>query len=232
MQVSTAGIVLSTIKYRETSVITKIYTRELGTQGYIVNGVRAAKARMAPSLFEPLTQLQLEVYHSPNAELHRIKEIYCSQPYHHIPLDPVKSTIRFFLAEFAARILADEDAHPDLFSFLTSALQVLDLMDTSVGSFPLQFMLKLAQPLGFEPSSAEDFLDHLPHPAEPCYGLRPFEQGQLIIDYLRQPFTAPPQHIDLELRRYLMTLVLDFWSGHLNTIIAPKSLVVLQQVLG
>ena len=39
----TAGIVLSHIKYKDSSIIVRIFTRELGLKGYLVNGVREAK---------------------------------------------------------------------------------------------------------------------------------------------------------------------------------------------
>ena len=41
----TKGIVLSSIKYAESSIICRIYTESLGLQSYIVNGVRKRKAK-------------------------------------------------------------------------------------------------------------------------------------------------------------------------------------------
>ena len=45
MRYKTYGIVLSNIKYRETSIIVRILTEKFGLQTYIVNGVRSAKAK-------------------------------------------------------------------------------------------------------------------------------------------------------------------------------------------
>ena len=37
----TQGIVLSYIKYKDSSIIVRIFTRELGLKGYVVNGARS-----------------------------------------------------------------------------------------------------------------------------------------------------------------------------------------------
>ena len=59
----TKGIVISFVKYRETSIIVKIYTEAFGIQTYIENGVRSAKGKNKIALFQPLTLLDLVVYH-------------------------------------------------------------------------------------------------------------------------------------------------------------------------
>ena len=63
MLVKTRGIVLNHIKYGETSIVVHIYTEELGRQSYIVNSVRTPKKKNLLALLQPLTLLDLEVYH-------------------------------------------------------------------------------------------------------------------------------------------------------------------------
>ena len=41
----TEGIVLNYLKYRDTSIIVRIYTRKYGLQSYIVNGIRSQKSK-------------------------------------------------------------------------------------------------------------------------------------------------------------------------------------------
>jgi DNA repair protein RecO (recombination protein O) len=62
MLIKTRGIVLSFLKYRETSIIARIYTERRGVQNYIVNGVRKAKPPGRIALFQPLTMLELVAY--------------------------------------------------------------------------------------------------------------------------------------------------------------------------
>jgi DNA repair protein RecO (recombination protein O) len=70
----TRGIALNYIRYRESSIIAKIYTEAFGIQSYIVNGVRSSKSKMNRiALFQPLTLLDMVVYHkSKEATIHRI----------------------------------------------------------------------------------------------------------------------------------------------------------------
>ncbi len=59
MLVKTSGIVFRAVKYSETSIITDVYTRDLGMQTYIVNGVRSApignKIEIAKGVWHDLT---------------------------------------------------------------------------------------------------------------------------------------------------------------------------------
>jgi DNA repair protein RecO (recombination protein O) len=59
----TQGIVINYVKYKESSIIAKIYTKEFGIQSYIENGVRSARAKNKIALFQPLTLLDLVIYH-------------------------------------------------------------------------------------------------------------------------------------------------------------------------
>ena len=87
----TKGIVLNFVKFKETSVIVKIYTEKFGLQSYIENGVRSSKSKNKIALFQPLTQLELVVYHDPKKEINRISEIRCILPYKSIPFEIKKS---------------------------------------------------------------------------------------------------------------------------------------------
>ena len=87
MLVKTKGIVINHIKYKESSIIVRIYTEKLGLQSYIVNGVRSAKAKNKMALFQVLTILDLVAYYYEDQnKLNRISEIRCKQPYQSIPI--------------------------------------------------------------------------------------------------------------------------------------------------
>ena len=45
MKYESKAIVLNYIKHGETSIITKVFTREFGVQSFIVKGVRSKKSR-------------------------------------------------------------------------------------------------------------------------------------------------------------------------------------------
>jgi DNA repair protein RecO (recombination protein O) len=79
----TRGIGLSYLRYRESSIITKIYTEAFGIQTYIVNGVRSSKSKNNRiALFQPLTLLDMVVYHKNKEDtVHRISELKCYAPF-------------------------------------------------------------------------------------------------------------------------------------------------------
>ena len=81
----TRGIVLSYIKYKETSIIVRIFTEAFGMQSYIVNSVRSAKSRGKMALYQPLSLLDLVVYHKSGKDLQRISETKFSYAYSSIP---------------------------------------------------------------------------------------------------------------------------------------------------
>ncbi len=54
MLYTTQGIVLSHIKYRETSIIAKVFTEALGLQAYMVHGVRTKKTNTVLPFFSLL----------------------------------------------------------------------------------------------------------------------------------------------------------------------------------
>ena len=71
----TKGIVLNFIKFKESSIICKIFTESFGLQSYIINGVRSSNKNKNMSLFQPLTILDLIVYNKRSANLQRLKEM-------------------------------------------------------------------------------------------------------------------------------------------------------------
>ena len=61
MLIKTRGIVLSFLKYRETSIIARIYTERRGVQSYIVNGVRKGVGNGFAALYnETVTCLAID----------------------------------------------------------------------------------------------------------------------------------------------------------------------------
>jgi DNA repair protein RecO (recombination protein O) len=141
-------------------------------QSYIVNGVRTKKSRFSISFFQPLTILDMVVYHKENASLNRFVEIKCSDQYSDIPTNIKKSGIVLFLSEMIYKSIRHESHPAELFQFLKSSLLALDAMNIHYENFHLQFLLKLTQYLGFYPGAAmknqlllgtselEEFIDH------------------------------------------------------------------------
>lgn len=147
----TLGIVLRQIKYRETSIIAHLYTRRWGRIGILVPGARTSSKTRKAHLFQPLTILELEVYYKANRDLQNIREVRNHSPHTHLTGDPVKSSVALFLAEMLHKALREEEPNEELFDFLDSHIQLLDVIDQGVANFHIYFLLRLSRHLGFNP---------------------------------------------------------------------------------
>lgn len=224
----TRGIVLSYIKYSESSIIVRIFTEAFGMQSYIVNGVRSAKSRGKIALYQPLTLLEMVVYRREGKDIQRISEARCALPFSSIPFHPVKTGMSIFLTEVLSKMLREESENRELFSFMFHAFQVFDHLNTAIVNFHLQFLLKCSAYLGFKPDSADDFLLQLAD-----YGLHlttEKTERQVIDEFLAQPL-GDEIRLSNEFRRELLDHIIKFYRLHTDTLHEIKSLEVLKEVL-
>ncbi|WP_373396659.1 recombination protein O N-terminal domain-containing protein [Algoriphagus halophilus] len=83
----TSGIVLSYIRYKESSIICKVFTRELGLKSYLINGVRSQNSKSKIALYQPMTLLDMVVYNKESTGLQRISEVKLTRANQLIPFD-------------------------------------------------------------------------------------------------------------------------------------------------
>ena len=93
-------IVLSKIKYGESDLIIKAYSKEQGVISYILKGVlKQRKGRLNASSFQVLSQLVVESDYKPNRELQYIKEAHPNYFYKSVHTNVYKASIVMFLSE-------------------------------------------------------------------------------------------------------------------------------------
>ncbi|UFH56784.1 DNA repair protein RecO [Spirosoma sp. KNUC1025] len=226
----TQGIALSYIRYRETSIIVRIYTEEFGLQSYLVNGVRSARSKNNKiALFQPLTLLDMVVYNKPDRDLHRLSEVKTSHPFQSLPFEVAKSTIAMFVTEFLNKVLKEETNNPALFRFLVNAVLFLEEARTNYENFHLTFLLKLSFFLGFGPESAREFDNQL---RENSYPFLPDNEMETALNImLRQPLGTPIK-LTRSARNELLDALVAYYQIHIDSIGEVKSLPVLREVLG
>lgn len=147
----TRGIALQTIKFSETSIIAKIYTELFGLQSYLIKGIRKQHSKIRPGLFQPLTLLDLTVYHKEKGNLQSLKEVNNLYPYQNLPFEIVKSSIALFINELICKSVREEETNQSLFDFLYDTCVELDSARSDIVFFPLLFSLGLTRYLGFYP---------------------------------------------------------------------------------
>ncbi len=156
MQVKTRGIILHTLKYSDSASIVTVYTEQFGRVAYMVHGIYRKKSACRAALVQPLTLVELDVYHTPGKDLQRIKDLQTDFQFSSIPFNPVKNSIALFLSEILYRILRQQEPDESLFLFLENSIQQLDCCEEGVSNFHLIFLLKLTRYLGFEPNRDEE----------------------------------------------------------------------------
>ncbi|MEX0289482.1 MAG: DNA repair protein RecO [Flavobacteriaceae bacterium] len=153
MQVTTKAIVLSSLKYGDTSLIVKAFTASSGLKSYLLKGVLSSKrGKLKSAYFQPLMQLELIANHRNKGTLESIKEARICYHYQSIHRDIIKNAMTMFLAEMLANSIHEEEQNVELFKFLEAALQWLDTHDKTA-NFHLFFLLELTKYLGFYPDT-------------------------------------------------------------------------------
>ena len=110
---NTKGLVIRYLKYSETSVIATIYTELFGMQSYFLNGVRSKKSKIKINALQPLSFLDLVVYHKEKKNLNRIKELKL-HPYQSIPNNIYKTSLVLFIAEIIQKSIKEEEKNLSL----------------------------------------------------------------------------------------------------------------------
>lgn len=224
----TQGIVFSAIKFKETSIIVKIYTRDYGMQSYIINGVRSQRSKGKIAMYQPLSLLDMVVYQKPGKDIQRISEAKFAKTYAQIPFDPFKRTIGIFLTEIFNKILREESENPEMFDFLFHSLELFDHMTENVSNFHLQLLLKATQYLGFGPESAEDFIHQL---SESGFHFSTLTGEKQLINQLISDNYGGKVNINNNFRRDILDHIIKFYRIHSGNLREIKSLSVLKVVL-
>lgn len=151
MLLTTRGIVFNQVKYGETSIIAKIYTRHSGLQSFLIRGARSKHARIRSAHLQHLTLIEMEVNQRSNKEIQYLKSLKILHPFRDIPFNVKKSAIAVFLNEVLYKVIREEEPNPELFSFLFNGIQLLDLKTGSLSLFHHLFLVRLSRYLGFYP---------------------------------------------------------------------------------
>jgi len=240
----TKGIVLRTVKYGETSIVTTVFTEQFGLQTYLVNGVRQAskKGSTRAGLFQAAALLDLIAYHNEFKNLQRLKEFKWSHLYQHIFSDVRKNAVALFMIELLTKCLKQPEANAELFYFVEDALLHLDeANDAITGNFPLFFALHLAVFFGFrisdEYGETRHYLDlqegafTTEQPRHPHF--LEGREAEAVAHILKtmQPHELEEVALNQELRRRITHAVEAYYALHIPDFGTMKTLPVLKEVL-
>jgi len=240
----TKGIVLRSVKYGETSLITTLFTELFGLQSYLINGVRTASKKGTPkaNLFQPASILELVAYHNELKNLQRLKEFKWDYLYQHIFSDVRKNAVALFMIELLSKCLKQPESNPDLFYFTEDAFHHLDDANEKVtANFPLFFALHLAVFFGFrisdEYSEIKHYLDleegkfSADQPRHPHY-LQDREAAAVSeILKIMQPAELEQLIMNQDMRRRITHALEEYYTLHIPDFGSMRTLPVLREVM-
>ena len=237
---STEALVLHTTNYSESSVIAKIFTRQLGVRSYMLKGVRKGGGKVKQNLLQPLSYLDLVVYNNPKNQINYMKEV---APHRGSdvwgaasPADEMtRHALRFFMTEVLYKTLREEEPMPELFDYVVDTIARKGAGNSS--QLPITFMLSVSRHLGIEP------LDNysLREPLFDMVGGRFQYSGEQTLDasssqllhcYLQSVNSGAPLPVaSLSQRTELINRLIEYFQMHLAEFRNFKSHEILHSVL-
>lgn len=235
--VTTKVIVLSAIKYSDTSLIVKCFTEEEGIKSYLVRGVlKAKKGGIKAAYFQPLTQLKIVANHSNRSSLHSIKEVQILHPYKTIYRDVVKQSVVLFLSEVLSSSIQEEEKNKNFYEYLETAFIWLDLHD-KIANFHLLFLLNATRFLGFYPDFEDQnqlSLDLLSGNYSDSISKKNVISGNELYQFKKliniNFDTIENVSFSKNERQLVLQIIIKFYELHLEGFRKPKSLQVLETV--
>ncbi len=239
----TRGIVLRSVKYGESSLITAIFTEHFGVQSYLVQGVRSSKSRNnKAALLQPASLLELVAYQKEQKNLQRLKEFQTAHIYASMQEEVVRNSVALFSVELLLRLLPEHAPQPELFNACFEYFIQVDRMPIDqLGNLPLWFVIYCSDALGYElKGNHSTETPHL-HLQEGGYSdhppiSRPFvseEDGKALSDLLKVDDLNEVWKVSMHasMRYRLLDWYLEFLHQHSQHLGTIKSLPVLRAIL-
>lgn len=230
-------IVLSKLKYGDSDLIIKCYSKELGVVNFFAKNIlKRKKGTIRASFFQPLWLLNVESYQKPNQALLSIREVKTNVVYHSLATNIYKGAITMFLAEVLSLVLREEEPNNQLFQYLSTSFQWLD-HEEEFANFHLLFLLNLTKYLGFYPKFSDSnkaFFNlsngDFSNSKEDIYAVSG-ENLTLLYSFLGTNFDAVKTiKLSSKQRLAFLNMLLLYFELHLGDFKKPNSLEILNKV--
>jgi DNA repair protein RecO (recombination protein O) len=235
----TRGIILNQIKYTDSGIIARLYTRKLGRQSFLIRGMRNRKSGKHNILFQPLYILDLEISYKESREMNVLKEFSASYSPYDIYSDIKKSSVAIFLGEVLTSVLREESSNEKMFDYIEKSIIYFDSCREGYANFHIAFLAGLSSFLGFEPGTREnendsffDMSNGIFVPVPPVHGnyANPDVSGILAQVFLASYDSISNITLNGAMRNEVLDTLLRYYSLHLSGLKRINSLEVLKEV--
>ncbi|MFC5047550.1 DNA repair protein RecO [Aquimarina hainanensis] len=237
MVVTTAAIVIHSLRYGEADLIVTLFTRKYGVRSYLLKGVlKSKKGKLRAALFQPLTLLDIEAVHKDKNTLERIKEAKVRMPYQTLHLDFVKTSMVFFISEMLKSLIQEEETNEELYEYLETTFLWLDAHD-QIGNFHIIFLIKLMQYLGCYPDISQMQFSWF-NMYDGCFqsiSTDAFCVEGVHVEAFKEFFGMTfegSMNIKLtkKVRKDILNMILGYFELHLQGFSKPKSLSIINEI--
>jgi DNA repair protein RecO (recombination protein O) len=235
----TRGIILNQIKYTDSGIVARLYTRKFGRQSFLIKGMRNRKAGKHNILFQPMFILDLEMLFKASREMQVLKEFSVSFAPYDIHSNIKKSCVAIFLGEVLASVLKEESPHIEMFDYIEESIIYFDSCKENYANFHIAFLAGLSSFLGFEPgqrtNDSDIFFDMTNGrfvPIPPVDGKYANESVSNILAafFIASYDTAKDIILTGSMRNEVLEILVKYYSIHLPGLKKIKSLEVLKEV--
>jgi DNA repair protein RecO (recombination protein O) len=235
----TRGIILNQIKYTDSGIVARLYTRKFGRQSYMIKGMRNRKTGKHNILFQPLFILDLELNYKPSHEMQVLREFSVSFTPFDICSNIRKSCVAIFLGEVLTSVLKEESPNEDMFDYIEESIIYFDSCKEGYANFHIAFLAGLSSYLGFEPGVRENpddvFFDMTNGkfvPLPPVNGNYASDEiSNILADFFTASYdTASNIILTGALRNEVLETLVRYYSLHLPGLKKIRSLEVLKEV--
>jgi len=163
MIVKTDAIVLKTMRYRETSKIATLFTREYGKLSVIAKGARLGNSRVGPAL-DVLNHVHVVLYKKEGRDLHLLSQCDLLNHFGMLTKDMERMGSAIAVIELVHKVAHSEEESGVLFEAVLDALKTLNETPENFKTVLLHFEIHLLDILGFKPdlyacADCKTFLD-------------------------------------------------------------------------
>lgn len=226
------GIVLSSLRYGDSSLIVKILCREHGMLTFMVNAVHGKKSAIRKSMLQPGSLLEMVYYQKNGRQIQRMKEARCRPVLHRIQTSTIRTSIVIFISELLSKAIGSEERDEELFDLAENTILDLETNESVPPLFLHYFMLKLCGLLGFAPD--ENSKGNWFYLEEGRFSTvevqRPDVLTQEQSSLFRHLISGDGSALKRSERAVLLDILLDYFGFHIPQFPELKSLPVIRSV--
>ena len=232
------AIVLHSIKYGETSLIVNCFLYDLGLKSFMIKGVLNSKnKKFSKSYFLPLSILCITYSIKTNKDLGYITEAKPAQIYTSLHIDLFKSSVVVFIGELLNSVLKESPgSNQKLFQYLEYSLTWFD-RSNKVSNFHLKVLIDLTKFIGFYPNIKDESHAFFDLNSGTSLEVKPSKYYIQNLELKKFKELLGMTFEDLNtmklnnvLKAKMLSIMIDYYSLHLQMFKSPKSIHVFNEV--